>query len=342
MFKLERAPIVFGRTYEVDFRFLVVPEDFQVPHQVDFQLRNQDWLESHINTTMLLAEQLPGRPRWSIFKNHTHGIAGLTCMASDVSNEKTHDREGRALYVFLGYVFRSVEIQPIPMRPEEFRSLYARYILTAWDEKAYSTRSKLPELAAYQNFEMPPEPENPANLELIKELNSDETKIFLWSNTPEFREKLWHSAAKCLQPMSVCLGLPTEASALRGVFTNGTTLDFPTVKVLDREQRSQQKIVLNRSNNVSLKAQWNEANEVLYGPSDQSRMSRNKRFPPNQGTKKTRTQDAAQHSSNLMGELVEGVKGFLKAFDPDPEIQTKTLQKMIEALSHNLIPILGL
>lgn len=241
MSRIEFAPIVYSRTYEVDFRFIVVPEDFQQDSQPDFQVRNRDWVENHIHSTTLLAERLPDYPRWSIFKNTSHCIVGVTCMATAVSEDKTRDRESRPLYLFLGYVFRSpVDFQPIPMELEHFKTLY-HYVSEKWEEKLYETTSKAPILKKYQEIPSTETQNAAISLDATANLNFDPNKIRIWPDSEEFRQKLWLAACAYQEPVSLCLGLPNEAAALKGSFLNSTILDFNVEKDLDREQRLQQR-----------------------------------------------------------------------------------------------------
>jgi len=240
VYRIECAPIVYSRTYEVDFRFIVVPEDFQQDSQSDFQLRNRDWLENHIHSTTLLVERLPDCPRWSIFKNTRHCIVGLTCMATEISEDKTRDRESRPLYLFLGYVFRSpVGFQPIPMDLEHFKKLY-RYVSENWEEKLYGTTGRVPILEKYQEIPSTKSSQNAAiSLDATIKLNLEPNKIRIWTDSEEFRQKLWLAACAAQQPVSLCLGLPNQAAALKGHFLNSTILDFNVD--LDKEHYLQQR-----------------------------------------------------------------------------------------------------
>ena len=110
MYKADCAPIVYGRTYEVDFRYIVLPEDFQGNSLVGFEIKEQDWLNNHIRSSTLAAEKLPKKPRWSILKNEKYSVIGVTCMADELAKENTKDRESRSLYVFLGFMYFDLQI----------------------------------------------------------------------------------------------------------------------------------------------------------------------------------------------------------------------------------------
>ncbi|MBW4505683.1 MAG: hypothetical protein KME64_04120 [Scytonematopsis contorta HA4267-MV1] len=247
MSKVEFAPIVYGRTYEVDFRFIVVPEDFQQGSVQNFQLKDRDWLEGCIRTTTLQAERLPGNPRWSIFKNKSHCIVGVTCMAAEVSLDNIKDKESRPLYVFLGYVCRPcADFQPIPMVLDHFKDLY-RYVSETWEERPYEANARVPNLAHYNEFDFA-ESQGVVSTTLDEQvkLNLEPNKIRIWPDSTEFRQKLWLAASACQAPVSLCLGLPNEAAALNGRSLNCTTLDFNVVRELERKERPQQRDLHNQ------------------------------------------------------------------------------------------------
>ena len=233
IYQSEYAPIVYGRTYEVDFRFIELPEDFRENSLSGFQIKDQDWLERHIRSSTLAAEKLSGKPRWSIFKNEKYSVVGITCMADEVANEKTKDRESRALYVFLGYVFRSIDLPKIPMHLDIFKHMY-RSILDRWEDKPFEQASKEPMWSSYveipSNFSI-----NKPNPKPLLELNLNPKKIVAWVDSEEYRRELWSAGLCCQSPVSICLGLPNKNTALKGNFLNGIILDLPSVIELNRD-----------------------------------------------------------------------------------------------------------
>lgn len=232
-YKVECASIVYGRTYEVDFRFIVLPDDFRENYLAGFQIRDQDWLESHIRSSTLAAEKLSKKPRWSIFKNEKYSVLGITCMADEVANEKTKDRESRPLYVFLGYVFRSIDLPMIRMDLAFFKHMY-RSISDRWEDKPFEQASKEPMWSSYE--EIPSDfSSNKPNIEPSLELNLNPKKIVAWVDSEEYRLKLWAAGLCCQSPVSICLGLPNKNTALKGNFLNGIILDLPSVIELSRE-----------------------------------------------------------------------------------------------------------
>ena len=73
------APIVFARTEQVDFRFLVVPDDFETSMS--------QWIERYILGSLQSSEKLHERPRWLIVKGNEHTIVGISCRASKLSSK---------------------------------------------------------------------------------------------------------------------------------------------------------------------------------------------------------------------------------------------------------------
>jgi hypothetical protein len=233
IYKTECASIVYGRTYEVDFRFVELPSDFKQNSSSGFEIKEQYWLESHIRSSTLAAEKLPKKPRWSIFKNDKYSVVGITCMADEVANEKTKDRESRPLYVFLGYVFRYIDLPMIPMDLSLFKDLY-RSISDLWEVKAYELAGKEPIWSSYQerSFDLR---SNEPTVRPSRELNLNPQKVLAWADSEEHRRVLWAAGLNCQYPASICLGLPNKNTALKGIFLNGSILDLPSVTELTRE-----------------------------------------------------------------------------------------------------------
>ena len=76
MFDEQWAAIVYGRSYHLDFRIIAVPEDFTK--------RDIDWAMPYILATTRRANKLITHPRWSLFKNESHCVVGVTCMVRDL------------------------------------------------------------------------------------------------------------------------------------------------------------------------------------------------------------------------------------------------------------------
>lgn len=215
MSKQQWAPIVYGRSYHLDFRFITIPDDFT----------NQEvnWAAQHILATTHQARRLPSNPRWSLFKNHSHCIIGVTCMVRDLIDQvdqglieaMTKDNRGRPLYVFVGYVAQLNQRKDLLDLPaysgtylESFKILY-REVEKVWLVKDYDQDSKKPFLSSYQSLNFATEKSiEHSTIDLFPKLN-DQTKyphkVFLWQSCTKQNSQLWKAAAKCLADTSVCL-----------------------------------------------------------------------------------------------------------------------------------------
>jgi hypothetical protein len=227
------SPLIYGRTYEVDFRLIAMPEYF------DTEARK--WVENYILATTQIPEKLPGNPRWSLFTNKNYCVVATTCMvqelfANGLSQQPTNmatDFRGRPVYAFIGYVARNKNGQfpPLPaydeLKLEKFQSSYQRYVEKCWDVKPYQPESKHPILASedenisYQTFSETNGSvrSNNCNINLLQ----DSRLLF-----PEIeREILWAAVTDKVikseqHSISVCLGLPSQREAVNSPFLNAT------------------------------------------------------------------------------------------------------------------------
>lgn len=224
--------IIYGRSYKVDFSFIALPQDFKI--------QNSHWALDHIITTTRSANKLSGNPRWSLFKNESHCVVGVTCMVRDLignyttinSDNMTKDIQGRPLYIFVGYVTQLQSKQDIPKIPvysgknlDFFQPLY-EHVRSIWYIQDYQKFNKLPILTDYQKINYPQKQTiNYYDRILANKLNHQykaPESIFLWQDSDEYRQKLWSTAARCQSPISLCLGLTTEQDLINTPFLNGT------------------------------------------------------------------------------------------------------------------------
>ena len=208
------APLVYGRTHEVDFRFLAVPADFD---------EDQDQALEYIRASFssLTYDRLRGCPRWVMFQDAQRCVIGATCMVEEIPGvpaDQYQDREGRPLYVFLGFVSQS----PFPQIPSRelrwFSKIYDECAKPRFWEKHYSREKDRPPAFPYETrkWQLPSEPKK----HLSGRLNTDEKKVGFWSE--EDSEKVWYSAAHSTEAVSVCLGLNRKSNALTGPLLNAT------------------------------------------------------------------------------------------------------------------------
>lgn len=218
------APIVFGRTFEVDFRFIATPKDLTA--------KEKSWAQQHILVTTRSPERLRKEPpRWSVLKKEDICIVGVTCMASTLSEEMTQDIKQRGLYIFVGYVSRHPFPKLPPMDIELFKHLY-EYVGYKWHEKPYDTSRHDPIYTEYDKS-LP---------EFIKAVNIDNEDFFLnqsdsnivrvWPDQPQNRENLWQAADEA-KVVTLCLGLAIRNEALQAFpFFNVVAIDVQQKKDL--------------------------------------------------------------------------------------------------------------
>ena len=215
MSKHKWAALVYGRSYHLDFRFIAIPEDFS--HQ------EIDWVSPYILATTRKARKLPSHPRWSLFKNDSHCVVGVTCMVRDLIGQLedeefellTKDNRGRPLYVFLGYVTKLEKTKYLLDLPpysgnnlERFKPLYS-YVEQVWSVKDYNKDSKKPLSTDYQNVAFSTEKLAAGfKVDLVEQLNypgKSPDKVFLWQNSPEQNHNLWATSASFHEQISICL-----------------------------------------------------------------------------------------------------------------------------------------
>lgn len=204
------APLVHARTYEADFRILIAPEDF-----TDEDLA---WARERIRVTTRCAERLSDGPRWSVFRHSRHTLVGVTCRASEVSDEMNRDAHGRPLYVFLGWVTTDARPGPCGFRLDGFAGLYA-HVRARWMDRE---SGGAPERAPYEDRVLPSCDAPAASSETV--LRTDVTEVY--RDEPSVRLRIWHEAFASARPVSVCLG----SSRLSDV--DPAVLDAATVREL--------------------------------------------------------------------------------------------------------------
>lgn len=265
------AAIVYGRTYEIDFRLLALP--------VDFSQSEQDWLIAHIQTMTRYPEDLSNQPRWAVFRQDTLCIFMVACMARDIVEhtqsdgmDLTRDRRGRALYTVVGYATRisPEECVQLPAYLDrdlrELFSIYQEYVAARWRVKSYiQDRATATEYRPLDTAPamIPVEIERSYFALNITQPNT----VVLWPDATNDRQVLWAIAAQQLatgQNVSLCLGLPTLRSAINGAFLNGTAIDVVQKEEISRisegsslpESTNVERAVLSSKSTVTRRQVW--------------------------------------------------------------------------------------
>jgi len=215
------APLIYGRTYEVDFRFLVTPIDFTNDHK--------DGVWDYIKVTTRAAETLSGNPRWLFYRGQTYCIIGVTCMIRDLMSalpevgiehlpenlpdDMTQDRLGRPLFAFIGYVAKIDHPTVIPERNlKHFLRSYLEFVPKKWTE-TYATLGRDPatsgDVKSFYHVQFCPEdgvqPTEAWQPMLLDQLLPQSSNgISLWNMAEA--QNIWWTAAKTAHPLSICIG----------------------------------------------------------------------------------------------------------------------------------------
>ncbi|NCS84612.1 MAG: hypothetical protein GW759_06735, partial [Cyanobacteria bacterium] len=219
------SAIVYGRTYEVDFRFIALPENFTDD--------DKKWIDNYIKVTTRTAEKLTNNPRFSIVKNSQYCVFGVICLARDLHNviEETKDKYDRSLYGFFGYVIpvnENVEAIHCFLEPniDLFKPLY-NYILEQWN-----TRKKLssPIRVSYnEKLGKYGEINNQNYLDIdykkIRYNTSSEKEIYLYPSSSEYNHFLWSMTIDnilkdSVNSVSLCLNLTNKSDLENAPFLN--------------------------------------------------------------------------------------------------------------------------
>ncbi|WP_319422861.1 hypothetical protein [Pleurocapsa sp. FMAR1] len=236
------AAIVYGRSFHLDFRYITVPHDFT----------DQDitWASAYILATTHQARNLANHPRWSLFKNNSYCIVGVTCMVRDLMEfgqdsveVMAKDDQGRPLYVFVGYVTplsKGKNILNFPAYTEKhlggFKPLYQQ-MEKVWLVKDYDQKSRQPLLSQYQSLNSSVELiQVDTKIDSIPRINSllkQPDKIYSWCNSNQQNNQLWMAAAKCSVETSLCLNIKAKVIS-NSPFLNQTITQLDGFTISDR------------------------------------------------------------------------------------------------------------
>lgn len=214
----EWTPLVYARTYSVDYRFIVKP--------ADFDSQDARWARKYILGTFetFSAEGLDDPVRWSVFKDR-YCVVGMTCMAYQLKTDKFQDEAGRrGLQVFLGYVSnrKSSALSALPpMEKRLFEPLY-RLVEDHWNDQTWQQDN--PQRTDYR-YNLPG-----GNFPDTRgwRLNTEEQNTLTRPVT--FNDWLWAIASGQLKEprtFSLCLNISRQSRAQEGPFLNTSTFDFP-------------------------------------------------------------------------------------------------------------------
>lgn len=224
------AEIIYGRTLEVDFRFLASPDEDRK------QLLT--WAEPYVLESTRMPEKLPGQPRWSVMHNERFCLIGVTCMANELAaaspdpilETMSRDNHGRSLYLFVGYVaYTKNPTADLELPPYEsldlrlFAQIYQR-VAKCWDVKPYDPKSREPISTNFQAVtaldRVSCAVTHHSEQHGKQGLNTNPSFIGIFPDDAIERQRLWSLAAKSEKPVSLCLGLARSHDAMAGPFLN--------------------------------------------------------------------------------------------------------------------------
>ncbi len=242
MSRQDWAAIVYGRSFHLDFRYITVPHDFTA--------KDITWASAYILATTYQARNLDDHPRWSLFKNNSYCIVGVTCMVRDLMEFRqdsvetmAKDDQGRPLYIFVGYVTQLSKGKNSLNFPaytekhlEGFKPLYQQ-MEKVWLVKDYDQKSRQPLLSQYQSLNSSVELIQPDNkIDSIPEINNllkQPDKIYSWCNSNQQNNQLWMAAAKCSVETSLCLNIKAKVIS-NSPFLNQTITQLDGFTISDR------------------------------------------------------------------------------------------------------------
>lgn len=236
------AAIVYGRSYNLDFRFVAVPQDFTQ--------KEIAWASKYIFATTRQARKLSASPRWSMFKNQSHCVVGVTCMVrdliesldADLTTIPTRDNRGRPLYIFVGYVTQLDNPHQLNLPAytgrdlRDFAPLY-QYVRRVWTVEDFHPDSKKPLIVNYQTIVFSKQKLETDLTSQAIELNHEgkyPDRVFLWHNNLEDNLRLWAAAALCPHPLSLCLNINSDRYFANSPFLNQTLSDLDSFTVRER------------------------------------------------------------------------------------------------------------
>ncbi|MBC1238348.1 hypothetical protein [Nostoc sp. 2RC] len=221
------APIIYGRTYAVDFRFLVIPHDF------DDKIKDELW--EYIKVTTRGAENLPGNPRWIFIRSKKRCVVGVTCMVRDLIGSQanitpedlTRDKLGRPLYAFVGYVSQDSTITDAPaMNLQLFAKPYKEFVPQKWQEiyadigrnqaDAHELKSQYDREFTLE--ELPNQDLEAKNISIEHLLPNSQDSIIFWNISDA--KNIWFTASNNREFLALCFGNFIKKDLLSSQFIN--------------------------------------------------------------------------------------------------------------------------
>ncbi|MEM7579335.1 MAG: hypothetical protein AAF316_05665 [Cyanobacteria bacterium P01_A01_bin.80] len=259
------SPILYGRTYEVDFRMLAIPKYFE----------NEDrkWAEKYILPAMQNQNYiLENQPRWVLIVNDKYCVFASACMVEELFSEEQLEKEkeytldkskSRRLYAFIGYVAEKDENGQFPALPkseefnlELFRDTYLELVRDIWYCRNSQPKARKPirtDAKVSVNFE---DYSSQVNREIAEEFNLNFNPNSRLVCPEKEQEILWDLSIEDVtktsnQNLSVCIGLVSQKEAIKSPFLNSTCSNIKRRAILPVENKTR-KTPSQQSRNSSL------------------------------------------------------------------------------------------
>ena len=247
----EWSPLIYGRTYEVDFRFLAVPSDFDTSRK--------EWALRYIRGMLQSPASLKKNSRWAIFSDDQHCVFGVACQVAKLVNPTSQnerqlckDRGGRSIYVFVGCVTKVNNDQNINdihcfSRDDKYlynhplKKAFVNIVSQQWRATSFrnSSSSELSKKLSYSkaNFNL----YQPRNINVRYTLNQFcDNKLFAWPDDLGTDMEVWEAACQYImarRPISLCLGFDSSSMIMKSPFLNGTIINLDRRQILDRTSK---------------------------------------------------------------------------------------------------------
>ena len=222
--KISLSAFVYTRTYSVDYRTLVIPDDFSD--------EKQKWVIAHlkeVNTAIALQSlSAPVELLQRLFlSDGQHHIFGVLCnlkklltederkdlaekylnQAEEKAKDLTIDERNRQIpFTFVGYVIKKnadiPDLPPISFELDIFKPL-CEHICHKWLEEIKSYSTLLPyEIQESSSWLIDQSPKTDS----LHNLNTDPKKTALHPGAEAYTRQLWTAAALCNRPQTLWIG----------------------------------------------------------------------------------------------------------------------------------------
>jgi hypothetical protein len=319
-------PIIYSRTYKVDFHMLAMPDFFTDENQ-------KNWLTKHIKGTLInpgdfaYADSI----RWSLFRNNDFCVIGTSCLVSNLiktdldENSKFFRLKGGGNpYAFVGCAFSKMEQkqEQLPSFVELkdsifFADIYLNHLQKFWEKSSESTfitseNDKI-DMFTYSSLSQKYQPED-------FEINqSRETDCCIFTDDDDQKkERLLFLVSQSKYPNSICFGLPSLQYAKKTPFLNATVRGIDQDICISREQQKN----IQSSTFIPIEKRQNKYDKEIPKQSPDER--NNQAFNPDIST--------VESASQPMGET------FQTSSDKPPRSDC-LVNKYIQALSNAVVEV---